>query len=61
MSGQVFRAVGNEIAHYLGWHIGPSTANTVKGTEAKWDPARIGTALAKNVFGLQPGGLQLNR
>jgi NAD(P)-dependent dehydrogenase (short-subunit alcohol dehydrogenase family) len=57
VSGQVFRAVGNEIAHYLGWHIGPSTANAVKGEPAKWDPTRIGPALAKNVFGLQPGGL----
>ena len=61
VSGQVFRAVGNEIAHYLGWHVGPSAANVVKGEPAKWDPARIGTALAKNVFGLQPGGLQINR
>jgi NAD(P)-dependent dehydrogenase (short-subunit alcohol dehydrogenase family) len=59
VSGQVFRAVGNEIAHYLGWHIGPSTANEIKGEPAKWDPSRIGGALAKNVFGLQPGGLQL--
>ena len=61
VSGQVFRAVGSEIAHYLPWHIGPSVANKVKGEDQKWDPARIGTALAKNVFGLQPGGLQLNR
>ncbi len=61
VSGQVFRAVGSEIAHYLPWHIGPSAANKVKGEEQKWDPARIGTALAKNLFGLQPGGLQLNR
>ena len=59
VSGQVFRAVGNEIAHYLGWHLGPTAANEVKGEAAKWDPARIGTALAKNVFGLQPGGLQM--
>ena len=61
VSGQVFRAVGSEIAHYLPWHIGPSVTNKVKGEEQKWDPARIGTGLAKNVFGLQPGGLQLNR
>jgi NAD(P)-dependent dehydrogenase (short-subunit alcohol dehydrogenase family) len=61
VSGQVFRAVGNEIAHYLGWHVGPSAANEAKGEPVKWDPARIGTALAKNVFGLQPGGLQMNR
>jgi NAD(P)-dependent dehydrogenase (short-subunit alcohol dehydrogenase family) len=60
VSGQVFRAVGNEIAHYLGWHIGPSTTNKVKGEDARWDPARIGGALAKDVFGLQPGGLQLH-
>jgi NAD(P)-dependent dehydrogenase (short-subunit alcohol dehydrogenase family) len=59
VSGQVFRAVGHEIAHYLPWHIGPSTANVVKGTEKKWDPARIGDALAKDVFGLRPGGLNL--
>ncbi len=61
VSGQVFRAVGSDIAHYLPWHIGPSTSNKVKGEDQKWDPAKIGTALAKNVFGLQPGGLQLNR
>jgi NAD(P)-dependent dehydrogenase (short-subunit alcohol dehydrogenase family) len=61
VSGQVFRAVGHEIAHYLGWHLGPSVANTVKGEPARWDPARIGAALARDVFGLQPGGLQLNR
>ena len=59
VSGQVFRAVGSEIAHYLGWHLGGSTANKVKGEDQKWDPTRIGTALAKNVFGLQPGGLQM--
>jgi NAD(P)-dependent dehydrogenase (short-subunit alcohol dehydrogenase family) len=59
VSGQVFRAVGNEIAHYLGWHLGASTANAVKGEPAKWDPSRIGTALAKEVFGLQPGGLRM--
>ena len=59
VSGQVFRAVGNEIAHYLGWHIGPAASNEVKGEAAKWDPARVGAALAKNVFGTQPGGLQL--
>ena len=61
VSGQVFRAVGSEIAHYLPWHIGPSVANKAKGEDQKWDPSRIGTALAKNVFGLQPGGLQLSR
>lgn len=59
VSGQVFRAVGNEVAHYLGWHLGASTANTVKGEPAKWDPLRLSDALARDVFGLRPGGLKM--
>ncbi len=59
VSGQVFRAVGNEVAHYLGWHLGASTTNAVKGQEAKWDPAQLGSALARDVFGLRPGGLKM--
>jgi len=61
VSGQVFRAVGSEIAHYLPWHLGPTSTNKVKGEEQKWDPARIGPALARDLFGLRPGGLQMNR
>lgn len=59
VSGQVFRAVGNEVAHYLGWHLGASTANQIKGTEAKWDPALLGAALSRDLFGLRPGGLKM--
>ena len=61
VSGQVFRAVGNEIAHYHGWSLGASVANKVKGEPQKWDPARLTDSLAKNLFGLRPGGLQMNR
>jgi NAD(P)-dependent dehydrogenase (short-subunit alcohol dehydrogenase family) len=61
VSGQVFRAVGNGITHYHGWSLGATAENKVKGEEAKWDPARLTDALAKNVFGTRPGGLQMNR
>jgi NAD(P)-dependent dehydrogenase (short-subunit alcohol dehydrogenase family) len=61
VSGQVFRAVGSEIAHYLPWHLGETSTNKVKGEEQKWDPAKIGPALARDLFGLRPGGLQMNR
>jgi len=61
VSGQVFRAVGAGITHYHGWSLGATAENKVKGEEAKWDPARLTDALAKNVFGTRPGGLQMNR
>jgi NAD(P)-dependent dehydrogenase (short-subunit alcohol dehydrogenase family) len=60
VSGQVFRAVGADITHYHGWSLGATASNQVKGEPQKWDPARIGAALAKDVFGLQPGGLNMS-
>lgn len=59
VSGQVFRAVGADVTHYHGWSLGATASNQIKGEPAKWDPARLGTALAKDVFGLQPGGLKM--
>jgi NAD(P)-dependent dehydrogenase (short-subunit alcohol dehydrogenase family) len=61
VSGQVFRAVGSGITHYHGWTLGATAENKVKGEDAKWDPTRLTDALAKNVFGTRPGGLQINR
>ncbi len=61
VSGQVFRAVGAGVTHYHGWSLGATVENKVKGEDAKWDPAKLTDALAKNVFGLRPGGLQINR
>ncbi len=61
VSGQVFRAVGNEIARYHGWSLGASVANKVKGEPQKFDPTRLTDSLAKNLFGVRPGGLQMNR
>lgn len=58
VSGQVFRAVGDEITWYQGWHLGPSVK---AGKEPqKWDPAKIGTAVAEGIFGSRPGGLQMS-
>jgi NAD(P)-dependent dehydrogenase (short-subunit alcohol dehydrogenase family) len=57
VSGQVFRAVGDEITHYLPWHLGRSVK---AGKEPqKWDPAKIGDSVASGIFGSRPGGLQI--
>ena len=60
VSGQVFRAVGSDITHYHGWSLGATASNVVKGEPQKFDPARLGAVLARNVFGTQPGGLQMS-
>jgi len=60
VSGQVFRAVGADVTHYHGWSLGATASNRVKGEEQRWDPARLTDALAKDVFGLRPGGLQMS-
>jgi NAD(P)-dependent dehydrogenase (short-subunit alcohol dehydrogenase family) len=57
VSGQVFRAVGDEIAHYLPWKIGP-TVKAGKEPE-RWDPAKIGPALNSQIFGSEIGGLRM--
>ncbi|KAA0235621.1 MAG: hypothetical protein JJLCMIEE_00534 [Acidimicrobiales bacterium] len=57
VSGQVFRAVGDEITWYKGWHLGPS-AKAGKEPQ-RWDPAKIGAAVAEGIFGSRPGGLQM--
>jgi NAD(P)-dependent dehydrogenase (short-subunit alcohol dehydrogenase family) len=57
VSGQVFRAVGDEITHYVPWTLGRSVK---AGREPqRWDPAKIGDAVASDIYGYQPGGLQM--
>jgi len=57
ISGQVFRAVGDEITHYQGWTLGRSIK---AGKEPqRWDPARIGDAVASGIYGYRPGGLAM--
>lgn len=57
VSGQVFKAVGDEITHYQGWTLGRSVK---AGKEPqRWDPAKIGDAVAIGIFGTKNGGLQM--
>jgi NAD(P)-dependent dehydrogenase (short-subunit alcohol dehydrogenase family) len=60
VSGQVFRAVGSDISHYHGWSIGATASNQVKGEPQKFDPEKLTGILAKDLFGLRPGGLQMS-
>ncbi|HEY2814751.1 MAG TPA: SDR family NAD(P)-dependent oxidoreductase [Acidimicrobiales bacterium] len=57
VTGQVFRAVGDSITHYVGWTLG-TEITTPKGPR-KWDPAEIGDQVNASIFGCRPGGLQM--
>jgi len=57
VTGQVFRAVGHRITHYVPWTLG-ATVET-KGGPRRWDPAEIGPAVNAHVFGSRAPGLQL--
>jgi NAD(P)-dependent dehydrogenase (short-subunit alcohol dehydrogenase family) len=57
VTGQVFRAVGDEITHYLPWKLGPSVK---AGKEPqRWDATKIGDAVNAGIFGSGIGGLQM--
>ncbi len=57
VTGQVFRAVGDSITHYVPWQLG-TEITTPKGPR-KWDPAEIGDAVNASIFRCRPGGLNL--
>jgi NAD(P)-dependent dehydrogenase (short-subunit alcohol dehydrogenase family) len=57
VTGQVFRAVGDTITHYVPWTLG-SEVTTPKGPR-KWDPEEIGDAVNASIFHCRPGGLQM--
>jgi len=57
VTGQVFRAVGDEIAHYQPWKLG--AAVTAGKQPQRWDAAKIGDAVNTKIFGTSVGGLQL--
>jgi NAD(P)-dependent dehydrogenase (short-subunit alcohol dehydrogenase family) len=57
VTGQVFRAVGANIAHYEPWKLGASFDNP-KG-EAKWDPAAIAAEVNAQVFHSRHPGLKM--
>ncbi|HUI04384.1 MAG TPA: SDR family NAD(P)-dependent oxidoreductase [Acidimicrobiales bacterium] len=57
VTGQVFRAVGHRITHYVPWSLG-ATVET-KGKPARWEPQDIGAAVNAHVFGSRHPGLQM--
>jgi NAD(P)-dependent dehydrogenase (short-subunit alcohol dehydrogenase family) len=59
VTGQVFRAVGSTISHYVPWTLGE--AIDTPGGPAKWSPADIGPALNASVFHSRHPGLQMGR
>jgi NAD(P)-dependent dehydrogenase (short-subunit alcohol dehydrogenase family) len=58
VTGQVFRAVGNTIAHYKPWSLG---ATVTSKDQKKWAPADIGPAVNAWIFGSRNPGLQMGR
>jgi hypothetical protein len=56
VTGQVFRAVGNNITHYRPWALGDGI--TSKNGE-QWDPGDIGNAINAAVFHSRHPGLQM--
>jgi hypothetical protein len=57
VTGQVFRAVGHRISHYVPWTLG-ATVET-KGKPARWEPEDIGPAVNAHVFKSRAPGLQM--
>ncbi|MHB8450788.1 MAG: SDR family oxidoreductase, partial [Mycobacteriales bacterium] len=56
VTGQVFRAVGNRITHYVPWTLG----ETVE-AKGRWDPAEIGAAVNAKIFHSRHPGLDMGR
>lgn len=54
VTGQVFRAVGSDIAFYEPWETGATVS-----TEGRWDPAKIGKAINSEIFGTVATGLKM--
>jgi NAD(P)-dependent dehydrogenase (short-subunit alcohol dehydrogenase family) len=58
VTGQVFRAVGDTITHYLPWTLGPEVS--VPGGGRKFEPAEIGDLVNAQIFRCRPSGLNLS-
>jgi NAD(P)-dependent dehydrogenase (short-subunit alcohol dehydrogenase family) len=56
VTGQVFRAVGNNITHYQPWALGDGITSKNK---EQWDPNDIGQAINAAVFRSRHPGLQM--
>lgn len=54
VTGQVFRAVGSDIAFYEPWETGATVS-----TEGRWDATKIGKAVNSEIFGTVATGLKV--
>jgi NAD(P)-dependent dehydrogenase (short-subunit alcohol dehydrogenase family) len=59
VTGQVFRAVGNTIAHYQPWQLGELFESKTKEGPTKWQPADIGPTVNAFVFRSRNPGMVL--
>jgi hypothetical protein len=59
VTGQVFRAVGNTIAHYHPWELGELFESKTKEGPTKWRPADIGPTVNAFVFRSRHPGMVL--
>ncbi|MGH9137256.1 MAG: SDR family NAD(P)-dependent oxidoreductase [Acidimicrobiales bacterium] len=57
VTGQVFRAVGDSITHYMPWALGADVRTPKE--PRRWDPAEIGDAVNAGIFHCRPSGLQM--
>jgi len=57
VTGQVFRAVGDEIAHYQPWKLGAAVSAGKQ--PQRWDATKIGDAVNTKIFGTSVAGLQM--
>jgi NAD(P)-dependent dehydrogenase (short-subunit alcohol dehydrogenase family) len=58
VTGQVFRAVGSTITHYVPWTLGESIETE---PPAKWNPADITAAINSSIFHSRNAGLQMGK
>jgi NAD(P)-dependent dehydrogenase (short-subunit alcohol dehydrogenase family) len=58
VTGQVFRAVGDTITHYVPWTLGPEVS--APGGNRKFEPAEIGDLVNAQIFRCRPSGLNLS-
>ncbi len=59
VTGQVFRAVGHTITHYLPWTWGPTVEGGKPGEPARWDATRIGEAVNAHIFRSRAPGMSM--
>jgi NAD(P)-dependent dehydrogenase (short-subunit alcohol dehydrogenase family) len=54
VTGQVLRAVSDEVVHMIGWQNG----STISAGGKRWDPAKLGALINADIFGCRAPGLR---